>query len=318
MSQPPTKKRRMSRAAPPPPEYEAVWEDVYLAGTEWEQQEEVKEYAWDFDHLDESLMTGALSKSKEVHLFGCTEPQLIPAKEGDVNGSIVPIPVIIAVASERPPPATVGIKSVQRAEEEIVEMRKIRMGWHPRPPDNMRAGVAANLHVLKCSERKARLRNMDEAAVHKYDYVLPWILRPGMGGDVEIPDTNVKVLVDALEGRANPLMCDFDWEMDELDEFLEETIKDNDLDEKKHREAVKDAVKAAVKAKKLEQKAEREKRKATIDAISPEDRKSLESMKVYKFYPANGPDNEEDKYPDVSGAKSKYVNRYYGQADEIC
>lgn len=314
-AEPPAKKARKARGPPPAPEYEDVWLDVYLSGTEWEQLATVHDHEWDFEHLDDALTDGPLSKGGLVHLFGCTEPQLIPVEEGDASGTLVVIPVIVAVASARPPPAMVGIKSVQRAEEEIAPMATLRMGWHARPADNAprRAAPPPRVFVLKCSERRARLKNMNEAAVHKYDYVLPWVLKPDK--EQEAPVTNVQVLVDDLEGweKRAPLMVDYDFEMDELDEFLEETIEENELDKEKHGARVKEAIQSAVKAQKLKLKAEREEHQKRIDAISPEDRESLKGTKVYKFYPTN----KDFKYPDVSKAKSPYINRYYGQADEV-
>jgi hypothetical protein len=311
---PPAKKPRKARAPPPPPEYEEVWRDVYLSGTEWEQQRQVLEYDWDFSHLDEALTSGALKDAPMVHLFGASEPQLVVASEDDTAGSVIPIPVIVAVVSTRPPPAVVGIKSVQRAEEEIIPMANIRMGWHARPPDNApkRNAPKATLFVLKCTERRARLRNMDEEAVHKYDYVLPYIIRPGQN-DEDAPDTNVQVLVDKLEDQTNPVMLEFDYEMDDLDEFVAELIEEQELDAAKHTEPMKTAIRAAVTAQKLKYKAEKEARKARLDDISPEERESIAGMKLYKFYPSN----EEEKYPDVTGHKSKYINRYYGQADML-
>jgi hypothetical protein len=315
MPEPTAKKARKARGPPPPPEYEDVWLDVYLAGTEWDQLASVHDHEWDFSHLDAALTDGKLSSGGVVHLFGCTEPQLIPASEADENGTLVVIPVIVAILSKRPPPAMVGIKSVQRAEEEIAAMSTLRMGWHARPADNAprRAAPPARVFVLKCSERRARLKNMDEAAVHKYDYVLPWVLKPG--GEGEAPETNVQVLVDGLEGlemRA-PVMLNFDYEMDTLDEAVAEAVEDNELDEGKHAARVKEAIQTAVCAHKTKQKEEREAHQKRVDEISPEDRESLTGMKVFKFYPSN----EEVKFPDVSGAKSRYINRYYGQADEI-
>jgi hypothetical protein len=307
----PAKKPRKARA-PPPPEYDEIWRDVYLSGTEWEQQRQVLEYDWDFSHLDEALMTGALKDASLVHLFGATEPQLVVTSEEDATGSVVPIPVVVAVVSSRPPPAVVGIKSVQRTEEEIIPMANLRMSWNARPPDNApkRNPPKASVFVLKCSERRARLRNMGEAAVHKYDYVLPHIVRPGQDNE-GAPDTNVQVLVDNLEGRSNPVMLEFDYEMDELEEFVEEQIGEQELDTDKHAEPLKEAIRAAVKAQKLKHKAEKDARKARLDDISEEERESIANMKLYKFYPSN----EEDKYPDVTPHKSKYINRYYGQAD---
>lgn len=291
------------------PEYDEVWKDVYLAGTEWDQVKMVYDIDWDFDHLDEALTDGDLA-GKKVHLFGCTEPQLVKRDEKDEKGDVIPIPVIIAIVSEAAPPSMIGLKSVQRTEEEIVPMSKFRMGWHAYTPDNVshRRRFKPNVFVLKCNERRARLRNMQEAAVHAYDYVLPYFVNPSNVEEVD-EDTIVQVLAD-LDGRPVPLMLEFDYELDELPEFLEEQIKENDLDPAKHTEPLKRSITDAVKATKRKYRAEKEARKKRLDEISPEDKEAIKKMKLLKFYPQND-------WPDISQIKSKFVNRYYGHATEL-
>lgn len=306
----PTKPATASRKrAPVRPIYDEVWREVYLAGTEWEQLQVVYSIDWDFDHLDDALTDGQL-EGKKVYLFGTSEPQLLMRDEKDTKGEVIPVPVIVAVVTDVPPPSTVGVKSVQRTEEEILPMSAMRMGWHAYAPENVQLSrrFKPNVHVLKCNERKARLRNMGEAEVHKYDYVLPYFIRPDQVEDVTV-DTVVQVLAD-LEGRKAPLMCEYDYELDEIDEFLEETLKDNELDAAKHAEPLKKAIIDTVKATKMKYKAEREERKKRIDAISQEARDAIKNMKLLKFYPQND-------WPDVSKIKSPFINRYYGRATEV-
>lgn len=302
---PPVVRKRVPVAAV----YEDVWKEVYLAGTEWDQMKLVYSIDWEFDHLDEALTDGDL-KGKKVHLFGATEPQLLMRNEKDSKGEVIPVPVIVAVVSEFPPPATVGLNSVQRSEEKIVPMSEIRMGWHAYSPPNvgLRRAFKPNVFVLKCNERHARLRNMNETDVHKYDYVLPYFVNPEREDD-SIEKTEVQVIAE-LEGRSAPVMCEYDYDMDDLDEFVEETIANEELDAEKHTEPLKKAIMVASKATKLKNKAEKEERRKQIDAISPEEREAIKSMKVIKFYPEN-------EWPDVSKIKSKFVNRYYGQATEV-
>lgn len=299
-----TKKRNTAR-----PIYDEIWKEVYLAGTEWEQMKMVYDVDWDFDHLDDALMGGNL-EDRSVYLFGSTEPQLIMRDEKDVKGEIIPVPVIIAVVIDVPPPATVGIKSVQRAKEEIIPMADIRMGWHAHIPPNLSLSrrFKPKVHVLKCNERRARLRNMVEAAVHKYDYVLPYFIKPDQVDDAT-EDTIVQVLAD-LEGFKAPLMCEFDYEMDDFKEFVAEKLEENELDAEKHAEPLKTAIREAVKATKRKYKAEREGRQKRIDAISSDEREAIKNMKLLKFYPMND-------WPDVSKVKSPYINRYYGRATEV-
>lgn len=300
----------MPRKRPlPKAEYEDIWTEVYLAGTEWAQINEVHKEDWDFEHLDDALTDGELA-GKQVHLFGATEPQLIMKDENDVKGTIIPIPVIVAVESTRPPPSTIGIKSVQRTEEEIIPMSKLKMGFHPYVPDNLMGSRRFKplVHVLKCEQRRARLRNMTEAAVHEYDYVLPYIIRPGQVEDVTL-DTAVQVMCD-IEGRAAPLMMEYDFELDEIEEFVKEQIEENDLDAKKHSEPITKAIRETVRATKLKYKEDKAARQKRIDDIPQEDRDAMEKMRLLKFYPAN-------KWPDVSNAKTGYINRYYGKATKV-
>lgn len=305
----PRSKKHRTRRSHALPVYEEIWKEVYLAGTEWDQLQLVYKVDWEFDHLDEALNEGDLV-DKKVLLFGATEPQLLKMDANDDKGQVVPIPVIVAVVTEAPPPSQVGLKSVQKAEEEIVPMSDLRMHWQPFRPRNVAHNrtFTPKVLVMQCNERRARLRNMGEADVHRYDYVLPYFFNPEAEADLDVI-TEVNILVD-LEGRQAPLMCVFDFEMDDLDDFVEEQLKENDLDETVHGETLKCAVRDAVRAAKGKIKELKEERKKLIDAISPEERDAIRSMKLIKFYPMN-------EWPDLSESKSKYINRYYGHANEI-
>lgn len=313
LSPPPAKQQRVSKVRasrkPVRPVYTEVWREVYLAGTEWDQMHSVYKEHWDFDHLDEALTDGDLS-GKKVHLFGATEPQLIMMDEDDTKGQVVPIPVIVAVISEVAPPSTVGLKSVQRTSEDIVPMAKLRISWQAYAPPNVafRARFKPDVFVLKCNQRFVSLKPKGEEAVHKYDYVLPYFFHPDKQEDDTV-DTVVQVLVE-LDGKPTPLMCEFDYELDELDEFVEETLRDNELDKEKHAEPLKEYIRVSVKNTKMRQKAEKEEKKKRIEAMSKEELEGIRNMKLIKFYPQN-------EWPDVSKVKSRFINRYYGHASEI-
>lgn len=62
--------------------------------------------------------------------------QLVKTEESP-SGTVVPIPVVIAISSKLPPPSVIGIKSVQRLEEEIIPMQKMKMGWFPYVPSTV-------------------------------------------------------------------------------------------------------------------------------------------------------------------------------------
>ncbi len=47
---------------------------------------------------------------------------------------VVLIPAIVAVISSLPPPSKLGLKSVQKVEEEFVPMKELKMDWVPYIP----------------------------------------------------------------------------------------------------------------------------------------------------------------------------------------
>ena len=292
--------------------YKEVWRDVFFAGTEWSQLKQVAEYDWDFDHLDAALNKGGDLEGKKVHLFGVTEPQL-------VDGSVLLVPAIVVVECKHPPPSLVGITSVQRSCEEIVPMRALEMSWHAHVPNSVLGHVQfePRVHMLKCVLRRARLATMEEATVCKYDYVLPYISRPHQNDDNEGNDdditleTEVQVFV-KIGGRSAPLLMEYDIELDDLDEFVAAQVKSSeDLVADDHSEVIRSAIKKAVSDAKL--KFEREKaarRKLIIDQIPQHLKRSIKHMRLIKFYPQN-------MLPDLTKFKSKFVNRYYGQANIV-
>lgn len=295
-----------------PAYYEEIWQQIYLAGTEWAQLDDVAKIDWDFDHLDDAINEDGMLFKKNVYLFGATEPQLVMMDEKDTKGNVCPIPVIVAVVIDKPPSEFVALKSVQRTEEEIVPMKKLKMGWFTVEPDYKSRSDKSKLcvHVLKCEQRRSRLKNMSEAKVHEYDYVLPYIFVPDKQEEIVV-DTEVQVMAE-LEGQAKPVVFEYDYEMDkdDMDEIVDTQIKDNDLDPKIHREPIVQAIEKQVEETKLRYKKEKEQRKARIEAVSEADIKAFSEMKLIKFYPQND-------YPDTKECKVKYINRYYGKADEV-
>lgn len=244
-----------------------------------------------------------------MYLFGSTEPQLVQTKVNP-SGEVLPIPVVVAVVAKKPPPSLIGIKSVQRTEEEILPMEKLKMGWFPCLPVSTGRGIfKPRIFALKCEQRRARIGHMNEDDVKKYEYVLPYILFPEKEMEEETVDTVVNVMVD-LEGLNKPLVFEYDWEMDDLDEFVPEKLKEEEIDEKKHGKSLRAAIEDQVAATKAKYREERAAKRKRIEEIDEAERESLRTMQIYKFYP----DNEE---PDVSKFKTKYINRYYGHAHHL-
>ncbi|KAJ8902182.1 hypothetical protein NDN08_006590 [Rhodosorus marinus] len=286
-----------------------AWKEVYLAGTEWDQFSDVDRYPWDFGHLDDAINEGNLKDGK-LFVFGTTEPQLVNTKEHP-SGTVIPIPVIIVVSSKLAPPSTVSIKSVQRVEEEILPMSRMKMGWYPLVPpgvDPIRGAKSQRLYVLKCEQRRAGLKNLKIDRLKQYEYVLPYIFFPEKQEE-EVPDTVINMMVDLVDG-GKPLVFEYDYELDDIDEFVPEKLKEEDLDGAKYEAQLRDEIKKQVKATKMKQKAEREAMKKEIDNMSTEEKDSLRTLKAYKFYPQN-------EEPNVQEFKNTFINRYYLHADEV-
>ena len=228
------------------------------------------------------------------------------------TATVIPIPVIVAVVSKRPPPETVAITSVQRSSEELVPMAKLKMGWHPL----LRKGARRmpkqpRVFVLKCEQRRARLRNMTEDDVKTYEYVLPYVFLPegDAAAAADEVDTEVTVTWEKPDGKTT--MFPYDWEMDDdVDEFVEAKMKDEELEGDAIATSMAAAITAEVKATKARYREEKLARKQRIEAMPAEELESLRTMKLIKFYPQN-------TKPDVSKMKTAFCNRYYGKAKQV-
>ncbi|CAN6992209.1 unnamed protein product [Brassica oleracea var. botrytis] len=274
--------------------------------------QEEPEYFEDERKLLEALEEeGGLLYRKKVFLFGCTEPQLVPFKGAN---KILHVPAVVAVESPFPPSDKIGITSVQREVEEIIPMKTMEMDWLPYIPVDKSRQVDSmdfQIFVLGCTRRsRAALRHMKEDLVKKYEYCLPYFYQPFTEDELE-QNTEVQIMFPSEP----PVVCEFDWELDELEEFVDKLIEDEALaseqkDEFKASgaEYVKEQVRAAKKAN----REAREARRKAIEDMSEETRQAFQSMKFYKFYPLPSPET-----PDVSGVKSRFINRYYGKAHEV-
>ncbi|KAJ4911832.1 hypothetical protein Rs2_06453 [Raphanus sativus] len=287
---------------------EGLWKAAFPVGTEWDQLDALYEFNWDFKHLEEALEEeDGLLYGKKVFLFGSTEPQLVPYK--GVN-KILHVPAVVAVESPFPPSDKIGITSVQREVEEIIPMKTMKMDWLPYIPVDKRGRqvdrMDFQIFVLGCTRRRAALRHMKEDLVKKYEYCLPYFYQPFKEEELE-QSTEVQIMFPSEP----PVVCEFDWELDELEEFVDKLIEDEALPAEQ-KDEFKEYVKEQVRAAKKANREAREARKKAIEDMSEETKQAFQSMKFYKFYPLPSPET-----PDVSGVKSPFINRYYGKANEV-
>ncbi|XWS44852.1 hypothetical protein CRYUN_Cryun15aG0084800 [Craigia yunnanensis] len=311
----PKAKHAKTSKPPPEPEYfddkrnlEDLWKATFPVGTEWDQLDTVYQFNWNFSNLEAAFEEGGKLYGQKVYLFGCTEPQLVPYKG---ENKVICIPVIVAVVSPFPPSDKIGINSVQREAEEIVPMKQMKMDWVPYIPlenrDSQVDRLKSQIFILSCTQRRVALKQMTIDRLKKYEYCLPYFYQPFKEDELE-QSTEVQIIFPA---EPKPIFCEFDWELDELDEFTDKLIEEEELD-KDQKADFKEFVKEKVREAKKANRQAREARKKALEEMSEETKAAFESMRFYKFYPVQTPDT-----PDVSNVKAPFINRYYGKAHEI-
>lgn len=282
---------------------EDLWLSAFPVGTEWENIDKIKEFNWSFENLEKALEEGGELHGKTVYLFGSTEPQLL-----DVNGEskIVLIPIVVAVDCPFPPSDKIGINSVQRENEEIVPMKAMKMAWVPYVPLEDRLSridsLKTKIFTLGCTQRRSALKHLKIERVKKFDYCMPYYmpLQP-------LEDENDTV-ISFLYPLEPPIVDEFDWEMDDYEDFADQKVQEGGLPEDE-KEKFKEFLKEKVRERKRELKQAKEARRKAIDDMDPKVKEAFENIKFYKFYPVKTPDT-----PDVNNVKARYINRYYRNA----
>ncbi|XP_078164262.1 protein HEAT INTOLERANT 4-like [Carex rostrata] len=297
----------------PEPEYfedqtnlKDLWQAAFPVGTEWDNMDKLRDINWKFSNLEEAFEEGGVLHGKKVYLFGSTEPQLL-----NVNGEnkVTLIPVVVAVDCPYPPSDKIGIKSVQRVEEDIVPMKKMKMDWIPYVPieDRLRRleGNKYQIFTLGCNQRRSTLKLLKTERVKQYDYCIPYF-QP-----LEPPEDEEDTVVNILFPIEPPIVCDFDWDLDDPEDFTKELIDSESLPEDK-KDEFQSYVKEQVRERKAAQRQAREARKKMIEDMDPEVKAAYEKIRFYKFYPVSTPDT-----PDISSCKVPFINRYYGKAHQV-
>ncbi|GFY94169.1 hypothetical protein Acr_09g0006150 [Actinidia rufa] len=96
-------------------------------------------------------------------------------------------------------------------------------------------------------------------------------------------------IVQILFPAEPPVFCEFDWELDELEEFADNLVKEDLAEDQK--DAFKDFVKEKVREAKKANREAREARKKALQEMSDETKAAFQNMKFYKFYPVPTPDS---------------------------
>ncbi|XP_052144334.1 protein HEAT INTOLERANT 4-like [Oryza glaberrima] len=285
---------------------EDLWLSAFPVGTEWENIDKIKEFNWNFENLEKALEEGGELYEKTVYLFGSTEPQLL-----GVNGEskIVLIPIVVAVDCPFPPSDKIGINSVQRENEEILPMKAMKMAWVPYFPLEDRLSridsLKTKIFTLGCTQRRSALRHLKTERVKLFDYCMPYYM------PLNPPENEDDTVINILYPFEPPIFCEFNWEMDDYEDFADEKVKEEGLPEDE-REKMKEFLKEKVRERKRELKQAKEARKKAIDDMDPKIKEAFENIQFYKFYPVKTLDT-----PDVSNVKARYINRYYRNAHHL-
>lgn len=285
---------------------EDLWQAAFPVGTEWDNMDKLREINWNFSNLESAFEEGGELYGKKVYMFGSTEAQMLVT-----NGveKVTFIPIVVVVVSPIPPSDKIGVKSVQRETEDIIPMKAMKMAWIPYIPLEDRQSqldrLKTQIFTLGCTQRRSALKHLKIERIKQYDYCLPY-LQP-LKADEKEEETSVNIMY-PLEP---PVVCEFDWELDDLEEFTEELIKEEVLP-KDHKDAFKEYVKEQVREMKKAQRQAKEARKKAKEDMDQETIAALENMRFYKFYPVQTPDT-----PDISRVKVAYINRYYGKAHVV-
>uniref|UniRef100_A0A453TDM5 Uncharacterized protein n=1 Tax=Aegilops tauschii subsp. strangulata TaxID=200361 RepID=A0A453TDM5_AEGTS len=127
------------------------------------------------------------------------------------------------------PSDKVGINYVQRAYEEILPMRAMKMSWVPYVPLEDRLsrieGLKTKIFTLHCSQRRSALKHLKTERVKKFDYCMPYYM------SLISPEEDHDTTVDIIYPLEPPIVCPFDWEMDNYEEFTDDLVKAEELPE---------------------------------------------------------------------------------------
>ncbi|AQK44452.1 ATP/GTP binding protein-like [Zea mays] len=205
-----------------------------------------------------------------------------------------------------PPSDKIGINSVQRENEEIVPMKAMKMAWVPYVPLEDRLSridiFKTKIFTLGCTQRRSALKHLKIERVKKFDYCMPYYM------PLQPLEDEENTTINFLYPLEPPIVDEFDWEMDDYEDFADQKVQEGSLPEGE-KEKFKEFLKEKVRERKRELRQAKEARKKAIDDMDPAMKEAFENIKFYKFYPVKTPDT-----PDVNNVKARYINRYYRNA----
>ncbi|EFH41190.1 predicted protein [Arabidopsis lyrata subsp. lyrata] len=270
---------------------EDLWKDTFPVGTEWDQQDAVYDFNWDFKNLEEALEEGGKLYGKKVYVFGCTESYSVNYKNEKKD---VIVPAVVCIDSSIPPSDKIGVASVQGEVGEIIPMKNMKMDWVPYVPLEQRDRQVDRknfpVFILGCTQRRSALKHLPEDRAKKFNYCLPYINNP-----FKVDESEQSTVVQIRFPSEPQVECEYDWLKSDVEDFTDNLIKEEVLlPEQKDafEEFVKEQSNIAMAAYDRAQEA----REKVKEGLSEETKKAYQEMKLYKFYPLLSPDT-----PDTAG-----------------
>ncbi|XP_068317259.1 protein HEAT INTOLERANT 4-like [Pyrus communis] len=295
-----------------------LWKAAFPVGKGWHGMDSVhKEFKWDFLNLERAfeengrLNHEVLGNDDNVYLFGTIECHCQRKDE-------VEVPVLVAVVSPYPPSDELRIKPLDGAEVRVT-MKELNMDWIPCIPLYKRDSDTQvikypQIFVLGCTERRSDALNYtkDESFV-KLQYFFPCL----DDHKEEEDDCRARGEVDEVAKFIIEEMIEGDDELSPivkagLKEYVEDKLfeaKRNGRENKDSSNSVFSFVQAMIEDGGFKRRSSN-KGANTLRRFSREE--GFGSRRIYKFYPVQTPET-----PDISRAKYRFINKYYGKPHEV-
>ncbi|KAJ6908020.1 protein HEAT INTOLERANT 4-like isoform X1 [Populus alba x Populus x berolinensis] len=328
---------------------EDLWKQIFPVGTEWDQLDKVYGFNWNFSNLENAFEEGGALHGKTVYLFGCTEPQLVPFKDENILIYIPAVVAVVSPFPPSNKIGIKSVQREVEEIIPMKQMKMDWVPYIPLEDRESRVDrLRHQIFILSCTQRRflvartdcssislllpiftkyilqsyivfkfltgicgqliwAALKHLKIDRIKKYEYCLPYFYNPLLEDELE-QSTEVQII---FPSEPKPIFCEFDWELDELQEFIDKLIQEEELSEDQ-KDAFKEFVKEKVREAKKANREAREARRKALEEMSEETRRAIENLRFYKFYPVQTPDT-----PDISKVKASFINRYYGKAHEV-
>ncbi|XP_010441913.1 PREDICTED: uncharacterized protein LOC104724970 isoform X2 [Camelina sativa] len=129
--------------------------------------------------------------------------------------------VALSIESTIPPSDKIVVASVQGEVEEIIPMKDMKLDWVPYIPfgkgDRQVDKMDSQIFILGCTQRRSD-------HVKKFNYYFPYIDNP-----FKENETEQSTVVQITFPSEPPVVCEYDWAVNNLEELTDDLIKKETL-----------------------------------------------------------------------------------------